>query len=278
VASPPAGGPTVRGVELVPGLLPIGSFARLSGLTVKALRHYDTLGLLPPARVDPVTRHRWYAASQLDRARRIRRLRALELPLAEVRAVLAAPDGGRALLVAYRRDVEARLIRDQRILHGLLHLIEGDDMPETAAPTSERQLAVDLFNLVWTLLEKTGRSTEDDDRMVHAAHASRYHWGEVGGPEQIAIGEWQCARVYSVLNRAEPALHHARRCLEVSSAAGVPGWMVASAHEALARAYLVAGNREEALHERSAARDALETVSDTEDRQVVEDDLASLTL
>jgi DNA-binding transcriptional MerR regulator len=261
-------------------LLPIGRFARLSGLTVKALRHYDTLGLLTPARVDPVTRHRWYAAGQLDTARRIRRLRALELPLAEVRAVLAAPNGGRERLLAYRRDVESRLARDQRILHGLVHLIEGDDdmtATETAAPT-ERQLAADLFNLVWTLLEQTGRTTEDDDRMLHAAHASRYHWGQVGGPEQLAIGEWQCARVYSVLGRGEPALHHARRCLEIATAADVPDWLVASAHEGLARAYLVAGNRRAALDERALARGVLEKVGDAEDRQIVEDDLASLPL
>jgi DNA-binding transcriptional MerR regulator len=258
-------------------LVPIGSFARQSGLTVKALRHYDTLGLLTPARVDPVTRHRWYSADQLDRARRIRRLRALELPLPDVRAVLAAPDGGRERLVAYRRDVEARLTRDQRILHGLVHLIEGDEMTDTVAP-DERQLAADLFNLVWTLLEQPGRSTEDDDRMLHAAHASRYHWGNVGGPEQLAIGEWQCARVYSVLGRGEPALHHARRCLEIAQAGSVPDWLVASAHEGLARAYLVAGDPAAALASRDAARAVLATVGDAEDRQIVEDDLASLPL
>jgi DNA-binding transcriptional MerR regulator len=269
-------------------LVPIGRFARRSGLTVKALRHYDTLGLLTPARTDPVTRHRWYAPEQLALARRIRRLRALDLPLPEVRAVLAAADGGRELLVAYRRDVEARLARDQRVLHGLVHLIEGNDMPDTAATApasdpgaelpSERQLAADLFNLVWTLLEQTGRTVEDDDRMVHAAHASRYHWGQVGGPEQLAIGEWQCARVYSVLGRAEPALHHARRCLEIASAADVPDWMVASAHEGVARAYLVAGQRESALASRDAAEAVLAKVGDAEDRQVVQDDLASLAL
>ena len=156
-------------------------------------------------------------------------------------------------------------------------MTEDRQLTDSAAPP-ERQLAADLFNLVWTLLEQPARSTEDDDRMVHAAHASRYHWGQVGGPEQIAIGEWQCARVYSALGRAEPALHHARRCLDIASAAEVPGWLVASAHEGLARACLVAGNREEALRERSAARGVLETVSDPEDRQVVEDDLASLPL
>lgn len=259
-------------------LLPIGAFARRAGLTVKALRHYDTTGLLVPARVDPVTRHRWYAPAQLDVARRIRRLRSLDLPLADVRAVLAAPDGGRERLLAHRRDVEARLVRDQRILHGLVHLLEGDPMPDPAPEPSERQLAADLFNLVWTLLEQPGRSVEDDDRMLHAAHASRFHWGRAGGPEQVAIGEWQCARVYSTLGRAEPALHHARRCLEIAGTADVPRWLVASAHEGLARAYAVAGSREEARAQVTAARAALAEVPDPEDRQVVEDDLAGIPL
>jgi DNA-binding transcriptional MerR regulator len=268
-------------------LLPIGRFARLSGLTVKALRHYDALGLLSPALIDTTTRRRWYSPDQLEPARRIRRLRELDLPLPAVRAVLGASDGGRDLLIAYRRDVEARLAHDQRILHGLVHLIEGDDMPDTTAPSrpapaglpdSERQLAADLFNLVWTLLEQTGRTTEDDDRMVHAAHASRYHWGQVGGPEQLAIGEWQCARVYSVLGRAEPALHHARRCLDIATASTIPDWLIASAHEGLARAYAVGGQRESALASRAAAEAALAKVTDAEDRQVVQEDLASLPL
>jgi len=254
---------------------------------VKALRHYDALGLLSPTQIDTTTRHRWYSPDQMEAARRIRRLRELDLPLSTVRAVLAASDGGRELLIAYRRDVEARLANDQRILHGLVHLIEGDDMSDTTAssrpapaglPDSERQLAADLFNLVWTLLEQTGRTTEDDDRMVHAAHASRYHWGQVGGPEQLAIGEWQCARVYSVLGRAEPALHHARRCLDIATASTVPDWLIASAHEGLARAYAVAGQRESALASRAAAEAALAKVTDAEDRQVVQDDLASLPL
>jgi hypothetical protein len=58
----------------------------------------------------------------------------------------------------------------------------------------------------------------------------------------------------------------------------VPDWLVASAHEGLARAYLVAGNRTSALDERALARGVLERVGDAEDRQIVEDDLASLPL
>jgi hypothetical protein len=60
-----------------------------------------------------------------------------------------------------------------------------------------RQLGVDLFNEVWRLIE----TREDDDRMVHAAHASRYHWGEAPEcePENLARGEWQVSRVYTVV-------------------------------------------------------------------------------
>lgn len=267
-------------------MLPIGRFARLSGLTVKALRHYDETGLLPPAVVDPVSRHRGYAPGQLETARRIRRLRALDLPLADIRAVLAGPGGGRDRLVAYRRDVEARVARDQRILHGLTHLLRGDEMSsETAGETTgetagpdRRKLAAELFNLVWELLERTGRTAADDDRMVHAAHASRFHWGEAGGPEQWAVGEWQCARVYSVLGRAEPALHHARRCADLTTAHHVPDWLVASAQEGLARAYATAGDLVRAHEHRDLAHPALRAVTDPEEREVVESDLAGIPL
>lgn len=142
----------------------------------------------------------------------------------------------------------------------------------------ERQLAVDLFNLVWELLDQPERSTAEDDRMLHAAHASRYHWSEVGGPEQLAVGEWQCARVYAVLGRAEPALHHARRAVELAAAPELPEWLVASAHEGLARAYAVAGDRDAAAREVRLARVALEKVEDPEEREVVESDLAGIPL
>ena len=88
-----------------------------------------------------------------------------------------------------------------------------------------RQLAVDLFNHVWTLLGTPGRSPETDDEMIHAAHASRCHWGEVGSPANLGRGEWQISRVYATLGRSEPALYHARRCLAyVEAGGGTEDW------------------------------------------------------
>ena len=73
-------------------LLSIGRFAQLVGLTAKALRHYDELGLLRPARVDDFTGYRWYSLEQARDAVAIRRLRAFELPLDEIAEVLGGDD------------------------------------------------------------------------------------------------------------------------------------------------------------------------------------------
>jgi PPM family protein phosphatase len=71
-----------------PDLLSIGAFARRSRLSLKALRLYDELGLLPPAHVDAETGYRYYAAAQVDRARLIGLLRRLDMPLARIGRVL----------------------------------------------------------------------------------------------------------------------------------------------------------------------------------------------
>src|SRR5436853_176961 len=85
-----------------------------------------------------------------------------------------------------------------------------------------RKMAAHLFNATWVLLEKKGRSKKDSITMIHMAHASRYHWGVVGGPKVLAIGEWQISRVYAVLRRPEPALYHAQRALQNRGPSGPP--------------------------------------------------------
>jgi hypothetical protein len=120
----------------------------------------------------------------------------------------------------------------------------------------------------------------DDDRMLHAAHASRYHWGEAPEGETInlARGEWQVSRVYTLLGRAEPAIWHAARCLDHCRAAG-PGaadWDLAYAYEALARAHALAGNAE-AAEWKAQARAAGDQIADPEDKEHFDEDFATLT-
>lgn len=266
-------------------LLSIGRFARRTGLTIEALRHYDELGVLKPAEVDPFTAYRRYSPEQLDQARQAAWLRSLDLPLDQVRRWLdpvTTDETRTAILRAHLTDVEARLAHHARVAHRLRVAIDRPEgpmavrRPLTLEPDERRQLAADLFDHTWELLELTGRSPEQDDEMIHAAHASRYHWGEVGTPANRARGEWQCSRVYAVLGRPEPALHHARRCLALCEEHDLRDWDIAAAWEAVARAARVAGDGSAYREAMARGRDALEGIDDPEDRRLIEADLDEL--
>jgi DNA-binding transcriptional MerR regulator len=69
-------------------MLTIGDFARLGGVSVRMLRHYDATGLLEPARVDPASGYRYYAVDQLNRLNRLLALKDLGFTLDRVRTVL----------------------------------------------------------------------------------------------------------------------------------------------------------------------------------------------
>ncbi len=112
--------------------------------------------------------------------------------------------------------------------------------------------------------------------MVHAAHASRFHWGKVGTPVNFAQGEWQISRVYSVLKRPEPALFHARRCLDQCKEASIQDFDLAYACQALARASAVAGRRDDSKRYIVRAREAGETIKKKEDRDLLFNDLKTI--
>jgi DNA-binding transcriptional MerR regulator len=262
----------------------IGSFSRACGLTVGALRHYDDLGLLRPIRVASRTGYRYYGSEQVVPARIIARLRSLDVPLDEIRSALADPghDAVRARLRAHRASLEARTWQLQRTMHHLQQIIEDKEEIMSKAvslvldPEEERSLAKQLFNDVWTLLERPDRTPDDDDTMLHAAHASRYHWGQVGLPINLVRGEWQCSRVYAVLGGAEPAAYHGRRCLELCERHAIRGFDRGFAYEALGRAAKVAGDQAEARRLADLARKEAFDVKEDEDRKLLLDDLASL--
>jgi DNA-binding transcriptional MerR regulator len=88
----------------------IGAFARLCGVSAKALRAYDSLGLFRPVWVDRATAYRYYSAAQLPELRRILGLRELGIGLAEIKGlVVGRADLGAAL---DRRRAELQRERD----------------------------------------------------------------------------------------------------------------------------------------------------------------------
>jgi DNA-binding transcriptional MerR regulator len=120
-------------------VLKIGDFARLSHVSVVTLRHYDEIGLLPPAAVDHVTGYRYYAATQMPRLHRILALKDLGFSLEQIARVLhsgVTPDQLRGMLLLKQAEVEQRVAAEQarvRRIAALVHQIEQEEiMPEYA--------------------------------------------------------------------------------------------------------------------------------------------------
>jgi DNA-binding transcriptional MerR regulator len=114
------------------GLIGIGGFSLLTGISVSALRHYDEVGVLVPAFVDPDSSYRYYAPSQVGAGRLVRELRAVDLPIEQIREMLASADP--AILVAHRDALVARGDALAQMLDRVDQLIErGVTMPVATA-------------------------------------------------------------------------------------------------------------------------------------------------
>lgn len=266
-------------------LMPIGRFSRLTGLTVKALRHYSELGLLRPASIDPDTGYRFYTAAQVLRAEAIRTLRRLEVPLDDISLLLVADDPAevRRLLIDHQRRTALRSAELKAILQGLQPLIDGKDNvmgapAEALDRDTHRRLGIDLFNKTWTLMEKEERTPHDDDEMLHCAHASAYHWLQVGTDANRARGEWQCSRVHAILEQPEGAIYHGARCLAIvqESPKAMEEFDLPAAYEALARAHAVAGLSDEASRYLELGKTEAAKIADEDDRAIIETDLSTI--
>lgn len=111
----------------------IGEFASIGRVSVRMLRHYDAIGLLTPASVDPFTGYRHYDGSQFASLARIVAFKDLGFTLEQVRAIVdgSLADGElRALLERRRAELERELHADRerlRRIEARLRLLQGDE-------------------------------------------------------------------------------------------------------------------------------------------------------
>jgi len=104
----------------------IGEFAGRSRLSPRALRLYDELGLLEPARVDDATGYRYYVESQLDRAQLIAALRQLQIPLAEIKVIVdLEPDAAAARITEYWNAIETQHTARRDLARYLIDRLQG---------------------------------------------------------------------------------------------------------------------------------------------------------
>lgn len=152
--------------------VPIGEFSRLTHLTVKTLRHYHELGLLVPAQVDRHTGYRRYGTGQVHDALLIGRLRGLDLPLAEIGRLLAAPDPAErdAVLAEHLRRMERELDRTRGVVASLRELLAP-----APAPTVEFRALPELTVVA------TGERVRQDEVEAWCAAAFRRLQVALGG-------------------------------------------------------------------------------------------------
>jgi protein phosphatase len=197
-------------------LLTIGEFARAARLSPKALRLYDELGLLRPFRVDEWSGYRYYAPSQLERARLVAWLRRLGMPLAQIGAVVESPRADAAAAVAaFLRVTAADFAERQRLAQFLItYLSEGATaMPDPVSPapatSADSGAPAVALSIRYAAASDIGRiRTQNQD----AGYA---------GPGMVAVadgfgpaGDLASAAAIDALRRFEPAA--------LSPAAGEP--------------------------------------------------------
>ena len=109
----------------------IGDFAKMTHLSVKALRHYHDVGVLDPAEIDAVSGYRYYEPGQIVTAQVIRRFRDLGMPLEDIRALLSAPDvaGRSEVIIAHLERMESQLSQTQAAVASLRSLLERPRQP-----------------------------------------------------------------------------------------------------------------------------------------------------
>lgn len=152
------------------------------------------------------------------------------------------------------------------------------DSPDFDIQQAHKYFSADCFNKTWDKMEKNGnRSAEEDMEMLHTAIASIWHWSqrEDATNENLSVGYWQVSRVYCLLEQPNNARRYG--FLALKYAKNLPLFFKGYAYETLARAEMIANKRLIMLTHLEKARELLNQIEDEEDRQLLENDLRTIT-
>jgi hypothetical protein len=141
---------------------------------------------------------------------------------------------------------------------------------------NHREEAVKCFNATWDLIDKSDRTHDDEVNMIHMAHASRHHWGQIGTAVEFTRGEWQISRVYSLLGMGASALFHAKEALKLCLDSSIGDFDLAFAYEAMARAHSVLGDDSEKATFIGKAKEAAEAIKEEDNRKHVQSEISTI--
>ena len=139
-----------------------------------------------------------------------------------------------------------------------------------------KSIAAQTYNACWDLLEQS-RTSAEDLTLIQLAYTSRYHWRQVGGPQEWAISDWMVSRVYAALGHGALSIAHAAAA-HMHDSTSFPAWLIASLHEGSARAALAAYDLASCDASISAARTALTSESEAADAAFIQQQLDEVIL
>ncbi len=150
--------------------------------------------------------------------------------------------------------------------------------PDVDLHAAHKLFSAQCFNSAWDLLDKPGRSAEQDEEMIRLSQASHWHWTqrEDYGEKEKSIAYWQTSRIFAILGQADNARRYGQLCLAASRSEELPPFCLGYAYEALARAESVAENKEQMEAYLHKARAAAERMTDADTKKQFQEDLESI--
>jgi DNA-binding transcriptional MerR regulator len=191
----------------------IGELAALASVTVRALHHYDEIGLLRPSG-RTVTGHRRYSREDLDRLRQILVYRELDFSLDAIASMLADPGSGiEAHLRTQHRMLRARINRDQALLRALEKELEARTMGMALTPEEQFEVfGTDKVGGEWAAEaeERWGDTDAWHESQRRAARYTKEDWVEMKSQSDAALRAYADAMTAGVPAASE----HARALAE----------------------------------------------------------------
>lgn len=188
-------------------LVTIGPFSMLTGLSIATLRHYDDIGLLRPAEIDPRTSYRRYSYAQIDVARRIRLLRAAELSTEQIDRVISG-DGcaAREVLLRQRAQLRERTGQVQAVLDQLMQDLQHDAEGRPAQMKSAADFRLVAVNIG---VESQAALQSACAFWSQVLGTELENWG--GASQQVVLGEGDAIGFLNIRVRSDDEPHFGHR-------------------------------------------------------------------
>jgi len=150
--------------------------------------------------------------------------------------------------------------------------------PDFDLTAAHKFFSTHCFNKAWDLIDQPSRTPEHDEEMIRLSLASAWHWKQRDDCTQVnlSVGFWQTSRIYSILGQVDNARRYARLCLDASQGEDIDYFYLGYAYEALARAESLGGNTAQMEQYLNQARNIAAAISDSDEKQMLLDDLAAI--